>query len=125
MAHFDLIDWDAVALEVIEMIRVPVYAAPQLIKGTGKRTAQGKKAPDAEHKKRKVTRKLNRELSRYYELAPKQAGWGCPDLLSKGEHGRDHSTPRHSPYLYSLPVLSDVEGLQNCHPPNSRLRQRA
>lgn len=91
MVHFDLIEWDAVALEAVKTNRLPVYAGPRLIKGTGKRTAEGKTAPDLEYEKRKGTRDSNEELSRYYELAPKQAAWGCPALLSRGKHDCDHS----------------------------------
>lgn len=85
MAPFDLIDWSTVALEVIETIRVPIYTGPRLIKGIGRRTARGKKGPDAEHKRRKGARELNEELSQYYQLAANQAVWGCPELLSKGK----------------------------------------
>ena len=91
MTHLDLIDWNAVALEVVETIRVPMYPGPRLIRGTGKRSLQGKKAPDAEHKRRKGTRELNEELSQYYQLAENQTAWGCPELLLKGKHDRDHS----------------------------------
>ena len=72
MTHFDLIDWIAVALEVVATIRVREYAEPRLFEGRGKRTAEGKKAPDAEHRRRKGTRQLNEELSRYYQLGVNQ-----------------------------------------------------
>ena len=71
---------------------MPVYDTPRLTKGIGKRTAKGKSAPDAEYKRRKGTRALNEELSKYYALETNQAAWGCPDLLSKGKHCSDHST---------------------------------
>ena len=91
MAHFDLIGRYVVALEALAKIRVPVYAGPRLLKGAGKRTAQGKKGADSEHKRRKGTRELNQELSRYYPLPAKKVAWGCPELLLKGKHGRDPS----------------------------------
>jgi len=87
MAHFDLIDCNAAALGVIEFTRAPVYAGPRLKKGTNTRSTQGKKAPDAEHERRKGARDLNGELSRYYQLAVNKSIWECPDLLSKGKHG--------------------------------------
>jgi len=93
VTHFDLIDWNAVALGVVQTLRVPMYSEPRLIKGTGRRTGEGRKAPDVEHKRRKGIRGLNEELSKYYQLAANQTAWGCPDLP------------------YSFLVLSDVEGL--------------
>ena len=91
MVHCGLIDWIAVALEVVATIRVREYAEPRLTEREGKRTAEGKKAPDAEHKRRKGTRELNEELSQYYRLENNQAVWGCPELLCKSKHGRDYS----------------------------------
>jgi len=86
MAHFDLIDGNSVALEVVGSTRIPVYAAPRLKKGDGTRTTQGKRAPDAEHRRRMSTRQLNEELSRYYQLGVSQSTWDCPGLLTKGKH---------------------------------------
>ena len=86
MAHFDLIDGNSVALEVVESTRIPVYATHRLTKGAGTRTTQGKKAPDAEHRRRMSTRELNEELSRYYQLGVSQSTWDCPGLLTKGKH---------------------------------------
>jgi len=100
MAHFDLIDWHAVALEAVKTIRVPVYPEPRLIKGISKRTAQVKKGAEAERKRRKGARGGNEELSRYYLLPANQRAWGCPELLLKGKHGRDHSSSWHSAYLH-------------------------
>jgi hypothetical protein len=91
MAHFDLIDWNAVALEAVMTARAPVYPEPRLLKGKGRRTAEGDKFPDAEHKRREETRELNQELSRYFQLPGAQAVWGCPELVLKGKHGCDHS----------------------------------
>jgi hypothetical protein len=68
-----------------------VYPEPRLLKGGCKRTAEGTKAAD-ERRRRKGTRGLNQELSRYYLLAEGQETWGCPELLLKGKHGYDHST---------------------------------
>ena len=91
-AHIDLIDGDEAALKVVQArVPVPVYDAPRLAKGAGKRSAQGKRAPDVEHRRRIVTRGLNEELSRYYRLAMGKPAWKCPELLSKGKHGRYHS----------------------------------
>jgi len=89
MVKFDLIDWNAVALEAVAKIRVPVYPGPRLLKGKGKRTAEGKKGADDEHKRRKGERELNQELSRYYQLPVKKVAWSCPALLLKGKHRRD------------------------------------
>ena len=75
------------------MIRVPTYTEPRLAKGANKRTAEGKKDPDKEHRRRKGVRGWNEELSRYYRLAPKRAAWRCPELLLKGKHGRDYLVP--------------------------------
>ena len=86
MAHFDLIDWNAAALRVVEQTRTPVYARPQLQKGTGTRSTQGKRASDAEHRRRRAIRGLNEELSRYYQLGVNQSIWECPELLSRGKH---------------------------------------
>ena len=72
---------------MIESARVPVYPGPRLKKGIKPRSAQGKKGPDTEHKRRKRTRDLNEELSRYYRLGVKKSVWECPELLSKGKHG--------------------------------------
>ena len=68
MANFDLIDWNAVALGAIAKIRVPVYPGPRLLKGKGKRTAEGKKGADAEHERRKGERELNQELDASFTL---------------------------------------------------------
>ena len=89
MAYLVLIDRNAVALEVVETIRVRVYSEPQLLKGRGERTAMGRKGPDAEDRRRKGTRGVNEELSQYYLLAEGQEAWGCPELLLKGKHGCD------------------------------------
>ena len=110
MAHFDLIDGNAVALEAVKSIRAPVYAEPRLAKGTGTRSAEGQKVPDEEYKRRKETRELNEGLSRYYPLKVNQSAWGCPELLLKGKHGvttQHHDI--HLPVLFL--VLEDVEAL--------------
>ena len=65
MAHLNLVDENAAALKVIKTLWTPVYTAPRLTKGVGMRATQGKKAPDAEHRRRKKVRELNEELSRY------------------------------------------------------------
>ena len=78
---------NAVALEAIEGIRVPVYPGPRLFKGKGERTAEGKKGPDTEHRRRNGTRELNEDLSEFYLLADGKPTWKCPELLLKGKHG--------------------------------------
>jgi len=100
IAHFNLIGWNEVALEVVETIRMPEYDKPRLSKGTGRRTAKGKTAPDEEHRRRTGIRELNEELSRYYLLETNRAAWGCPELLTKGKHGHDHSTSYIDVYPY-------------------------
>lgn len=91
------------------MIRAPEYDAPRLTRGNGTRTAQGKKAPDAEHRRRRGTRELNEELSRYYRLPANQEEWRRPELVVKGEHDCDRSEPQRFAYPCSLLVLKDVE----------------
>jgi len=86
MAHFDLINGNSVALEVVRPIRIPVYTTHRLKKGPGTRTTQGKSASDAEDRRRIGTRELNEELSRYYQLGVNQPNWECPGLLRKGKH---------------------------------------
>ena len=89
--HPDLINLDVVALEAVKRRRKPVYSEPRLTKGAGRRTTQGKKASDVEHRRREGVRELYEELNQYYQLATIQAVWGCPELLVKGKHGCDHS----------------------------------
>ena len=108
MTYINLIDWNAVALETIQR-REPVYSAPKLVKGKGKRTTQGNKAPDAEYRRRAGIREVNEQLSRYYETLDPQ-GWKCPDLLVKGKHDHNHSASRHSAHLCSFLVLREVAG---------------
>ena len=86
MAYVDLIDGNAAALEVVKIIRIPVYAAPRLARGVGTRATPGKRASDTEHRRRKGIRRLNEELSQYYQLGVNQPAWGCPALLLKGKH---------------------------------------
>jgi len=95
MAHLDLIDWNAAALRVVEQTRAPVYAGPRLKGGPSTRSTQGKRASDAEHRRRRGIRGLNEELSRYYQLGVNQSLWGCPELLSRGKHAvitRNHDS---------------------------------
>lgn len=119
MAHFGLIDRDPVALQFVETIREPVYETPRLTSGKGTRTARGEKAPDAEQRRREGIRELNEELSRYYPLITSQGAWGCPELLSKGKHGRDHSASRHSTYSHYFLVLRDIESIPTPPPDQS------
>ena len=91
MAHLDLIDLNSVALQFVETIREPVYDTPRLTRRTGRRTAQGRKRPDKEYRRRQGALELNGELSRYYQLAANQGAWKCPELLSNGKHDRGHS----------------------------------
>jgi len=83
--------FNAVALGAVKENRFPVYTKPRPREGKGKRTAEGKKGPSAEHKRRKGTRGFHEELSRYYLLAGGEAVWKCPELLRKGEHRRNRS----------------------------------
>ncbi|KAF9650821.1 hypothetical protein BDM02DRAFT_3111671 [Thelephora ganbajun] len=75
-----------IALEVIETIRIPVHPGPRLFKSNTKRTAKGKKGPDAECRRRKGTRETNEELSRYYPLTTVEEEWRCPELLVQVLH---------------------------------------
>ncbi|KAF9647939.1 hypothetical protein BDM02DRAFT_3116265 [Thelephora ganbajun] len=75
-----------IALEVIETIRIPIHAGPRLFKGNTKRTAKGKKGPDAECRRRKGARETNEELSRYYPLTTVEEEWRCPELLVQVLH---------------------------------------
>jgi hypothetical protein len=70
---------------------VPTYPGSRLAKGISKRTTQGKKASDAEYKRRMEIRGLNEELSQYYQLATNQVTWACTELLLKGEHDHNYS----------------------------------
>ena len=112
MEHFDLTDWNPVALEVIQMMWIPVYDTSRLTTGTGMRAGPSKKA-HTERRRRQGIRRLSEELSRYYPLPANQSAWGCPELLSKGKHGV--ITRRHdAPFTCVLfLVLGDVEGLLN------------
>jgi len=91
MVHFNLIDWNTVALEAVATIREPVYPEHRLFKGKTKQIAQVKKGAKAERKRRKGTRELNEKLSRYYPLPGDQGVWRSPELLLKGKHGCDRS----------------------------------
>jgi len=75
------------------------------------RTTEGKKASDAEQRRRKVTRDKIEDLSKYYQLATDQANWRCPELLSKSKRNHDHSAYRYPAYLCAFLVLKDVENL--------------
>ena len=95
-ARFDLIDWNAVALEVIETLyQVPASNEPSLSKCGDGQKGQSKRSADAEreNRRRKGTRALNEEISKFYQLPRGELAWKCPRLLSKSEHGRDHSMP--------------------------------
>ena len=108
MAHFDLIGWNAVALEVVKTMWIPVYNTSQLTTGTGMRAGPGKKAR-VERRRRQGIRQLNEELSKYYPLPVNQSAWGCPELLSMGKHGvitRRHDAPLTCVLFL---VLQDVE----------------
>jgi hypothetical protein len=87
----DPINCNAVAAEIIPMIRPSVYPEPCLLTGAGKRTAEGSKNADDEFDRRNVERELYQELSRYYPLGRRKA-WARRPLLLEGKHWRDHST---------------------------------
>jgi len=88
-----LTNYNAVALEAIRGTQKPVYPEPRLRKGRGIRTAVGKTGPDREHRRRKGTRELNGDLSKYFLLAEGKLLWESTELLLKGKHESDHSIP--------------------------------
>lgn len=92
MTHFDLIDRSAVALKVIENRREPIYPEQRLVRGRGRRTAEGRRGPDMEHFRRQEIRRLIEELSRYYRLEDDEETWMAPALLRNGRHWSDNST---------------------------------
>ena len=98
--HLDLIDWNAVALELIETTLLPVYGTPRLTRGVGRRKTECRIDPDAERRRREGTRELHEELSRYFLLGEGQATWSCPELTMEGKHGCDPSTSSHSTHPY-------------------------
>jgi len=125
--HFDLIDWNEVALEVVETTRMAVYDTHRLSGGNGKRTAKGKSAPDAEHRRRKAIRRLNKKLSRYYLLETNQAAWGCPELLKKGKHAmiiRLRILPLTHIFQCSI-TSSESQSCMLSHPVELRFQLRA
>ena len=92
MAHFKLIDWNAVALGAIREWRKPIYTKPLLRKaGKTERTAAGEKNADEGHERRRMLRQLHGELSRYFLLQGKKKSWSTTTLVSKGEREDDHS----------------------------------
>ena len=95
MTHFNLIDWNLVALETIQTLHlVPVSDKPSL-DTRGDSQKKGKKrnlGAERESTRRKSLRELYEELSRFYELPAKGASWKCPRLLANGKLGYDHST---------------------------------
>ena len=102
---FGLIDWNAVALEAIQVLRpTPVYPLPKLKRGTlhGRAPKVRNKAATAEAKRREGIRVLNEELSRYYELPDDRTEWECPELLMTGKRGHECSYGDDPPYPYPL-----------------------
>lgn len=103
--RLDLIDSDAVALEVVQALRpVPVYPSPKLKKGTihGRGTKVRSRAATAEARRRDGIRTVNEELSKYYELPDDRTEWECPELLSKGKHDHVRSYGDNLSDQYSL-----------------------
>ena len=86
--HFDLTDRNAVALEVVRMLHpIPVYAQPQLRRGPHHSQGANLNEPVGKVKKRRRdTRLINEELSRYYQVPPEWSGWECRSLLKKGKY---------------------------------------
>lgn len=114
MTHFDLTNWNAVALEAVRLLHpTPVYNVSRLRRGSPSKVQGQKprnKSAEAEAKVRAETREINEELSRYYELPEDWTEWGCSDILSRGQHGRGHSLVIS--LLTCIPsVLRDVETL--------------
>lgn len=96
MAHFDLIDWNTVALVAIKMLYpVPASNEHSLSKRDDGQKGQNERNIEAvrESRRRNGIRVLNEEISKFYELPEGELAWACPKLLSRGEYGSDHSTP--------------------------------
>ena len=111
MAHFDLMDRNAAALEVIENRREPIYDEPHLLKGRVKRTAAGTKESDTECERRKRVRRVNEELSRYYGLEDDDDTWMATDLLERGRHENNHSTSWLFAHLCYFAVLDELKSI--------------
>ena len=106
MVHFDLTDWNAVARDVVQMLRpVPVYSTSKLHKGSTpiSRDNRSNHAQN-EAKRREAQREIFQDLSRYYELPRRKKQWRCPQILDNGKHGHSHSSVISLAYLYSLSV---------------------
>ena len=108
--HFDLTDWNPVALGFVRTHRQPVYDTPRLRKGSTPIAGDGRHRNDRaknEVRKRAELREVYLELSRYYQLPKGQGQWKCPELLGNGEHGRGHSSVSF-PLTRILLVFRDV-----------------
>ena len=93
MSHFDLIDWDVVALEVIKTRRGPVYPKSQLSeRKSGKPRKAGVRGPDLERhdRVREGVRSLYEQISRYYWLPAYEEVWVVTALLEEGRRGIGH-----------------------------------
>ena len=96
MTHFDLIDLNAVALEVVKTLRpTPVYAVPRLKRGPS-RTVQGggvqSRKTANETIRRTQHRDIHEELSKYYVLPEGRKEFSCPDIMVRGEYDRGNSS---------------------------------
>lgn len=101
---FGLIDWNAAALEAIQVTRPAVYPLHKLKKGSlhGRAPKVRSKAATSEARRREGIRALNEELSKYYELPDDRTEWECPELLMKGKRGRERWYGNNPPYPYPL-----------------------
>ena len=115
MTHFDLIDRNVAALEVVKTLRQAQLSGRSSFGEFGDdREGEGKKRgkdAERERKRRASQRELYEELGRFYELTGTALTWRCPKLLAKGKLCCDHSTP-YIPLTRTSLVLEDVESLQ-------------
>ena len=102
---------NAAALEVIKNRREPIYNEPHLLKGRVKRTAAGTKESDTECDRRKRVRRVNEELSRYYELEDDDDTWMATDLLERGRHESNHSTSWLFAHRCYFAVLDELKSI--------------
>ena len=106
--RFDLTDWNAVALGLVRELRpVPVYDTSRLKVGTvpilGDDPSKTRNAWRVSTRRTEV-RRLNQELSTYYELPEGVTEWTRLDILRNGKHYRGNSSVTFPPYPHSFSV---------------------
>ena len=112
MTCVDLTGWNAVALEAVQLLHpTPVYAEPRLMRSMPHQGQRPRtQAAEAEARRREKIRKVNEELTKYYELPEDWTEWGCLEILLRGEYTRGHSSAI-SLLTYIPSVLQDLRNL--------------